>query len=190
MSEQSDRDPISGMFREITWEIGESELQKSVMAVETFEALRDGQTNVREIRAKIRQKRKLKFTPSTGKWTDNPSDRLVNEHAWVLSLMNQVGMIEKVDQRTHQNAFCPARSKSYRKSLTSFGATNRLSGSPGPTKRLRNGDERRAIAKDCFSAALKSRQNAERSHARKIAVVSDERRGVDSQRARGLDSVG
>jgi hypothetical protein len=37
---------------------------------------------------------------------------------------------------------------------------------------------------------LNSRQNAQRSHARKIPVVSDERRGVDSQRARGLDSVG
>jgi hypothetical protein len=105
MSEQSERaSPTPGIFREITWEIGECELQKSVMAVETFEALRDGQTNVRGIRAKICQKRKLKFNPSTGNWTDNPSDRFVNEHAWVLSMMNQVGMIEKVDQRTHQTA--------------------------------------------------------------------------------------
>ena len=137
MSEQSDRaPPTPGIFREITWEIGESELQKSVMAVETFEALRDGQTNVRGIRAKICQKRKLKFNPSTGKWTDNPSDRFVNEHAWVLSMMNQVGMIEKVDQRTHQTALLPgADQKSYRKSLTSFGAMNRLSGSPGLTKK-------------------------------------------------------
>ena len=41
-----------------------------------------------------------------------------------------------------------------------------------------------------LTRATDSGQNAERSHARKIAVVSDERRGVDSQRARGLDSVG
>jgi hypothetical protein len=53
MSEQSDRAlPTRGIVREITWEIGESELQKSAMAVETFEALRDGQTNVRGIRAR------------------------------------------------------------------------------------------------------------------------------------------
>jgi hypothetical protein len=105
-----DLTPIPESFREISWEIGESELQKSVMALETFEALRDGQTNVRGIRAKICQKRKLKFNPSnpsTGKWTENPSDRFVNEHAWVLSMMNQFGMIEKVDQRTHQTALLP-----------------------------------------------------------------------------------
>jgi hypothetical protein len=65
-----------------------------MMAVETFEALRGGQTNVRAICAKICQKRKLKFNLSnysTGKWADKPSDRFVNEHAWVLSMMNQFG---------------------------------------------------------------------------------------------------
>ena len=56
MSEQSDRaPPTPGILREITWEIGESELQKSVMAVETFEALRAGQTNVRGIREDLRE---------------------------------------------------------------------------------------------------------------------------------------
>ena len=66
MSEQSDANlpSIFESFQEITWEIGESELQKSVMAAETFEALRGGQPNVRAIRAKICQKRKLKFNPS------------------------------------------------------------------------------------------------------------------------------
>jgi hypothetical protein len=109
MSQNSASDLTEG-FREISWEIGEAELQKSVMAGETFEALRDGQTNVRAIRAKICQKRKLKFFPSkssTGKWTETPSDRFVNEHAWVLSMMNQFGMIEKVNQRTHQTALLP-----------------------------------------------------------------------------------
>lgn len=103
----SDLASVSNGFREITWEIGEAELQKSVMAVETFETLRNGEVNVRAIRAKICQKRKLKFNPSsasTGNWAENPSDRFVNEHAWVLSMMNQFDMIEKVDQRTHQTA--------------------------------------------------------------------------------------
>jgi hypothetical protein len=50
-------------FGEITWEIGESKLQILVMAVETFGTLPDGQTNVRGIRAKICQRRKLMFNP-------------------------------------------------------------------------------------------------------------------------------
>jgi hypothetical protein len=97
-------------FREITRQIGEAELQKSVMAAETFEALRNGQTNVRGIRAKICQTRKLKFNPSnpsTGKWAENPSDRFVNEHTWVLSMMNQIWNDRKVDQRTHETALLP-----------------------------------------------------------------------------------
>jgi hypothetical protein len=100
--------------------------------LETFEALRDSQTNVRGIRAKICQKRKLKFSPSDpsiGKWAENPSDRFVNEHAWVLSMMNQFGMIEKSINVRIKPLFCPAETYSCRRSSTSFGATNRLSGS-------------------------------------------------------------
>jgi hypothetical protein len=41
-------------FRWITWEIGKAELQKSVMAVETFGTLKSGEANVRRIRDKIR----------------------------------------------------------------------------------------------------------------------------------------
>ena len=36
----------------------------------------------------------------------------------------------------------------------------------------------------------RSGQNAQRSHARKVAVASEERRSIDRQRARGLDCVG
>ena len=52
MSEQSDPSltAIPENFREITWEIGEAELQKSVMAKETFEALRNGQTSQKDPR--------------------------------------------------------------------------------------------------------------------------------------------
>jgi len=100
--------PIPADFREITWEIGETELQKSVMAVETFELLQAGETNVGAIRAKICQKRRLKFYPSTGKWTDNLSDRFVNEHAWVLAKMNKpFGIIPPVNNRTRQTSLLP-----------------------------------------------------------------------------------
>jgi hypothetical protein len=91
-------------FRRITWENGTAELQKSVMTVETFEALRAGQTNVRGIRAKICQKRKMSVKPSTGRWTETASDRFVNEHAWVLEKMAESGMIRKVNQRTHETS--------------------------------------------------------------------------------------
>jgi hypothetical protein len=84
----------------ITWEIGTDELQRSVMAIETFEALQVGVTNVEGIRSVIRQRRKLLVSLSTGEWTKTPSDRFVNEHAWVLSEMNQFGMIAAVNQRT------------------------------------------------------------------------------------------
>jgi len=37
----------------------------------------------------IRLKRKLLVRDPKGEWTDNPSERFVNEHAWVLAMMNQ-----------------------------------------------------------------------------------------------------
>ena len=94
-------------WRLITWEIGTEELQKSVMAVETFEALRGGEMKVEEIRLKIRKKRKLWVKHSGGKWTETASDRFVNEHAWVLAIMNQFGMTTKVDRRTKETSLLP-----------------------------------------------------------------------------------
>jgi hypothetical protein len=134
----SDLISLPNGFQEITWEIGESELQKSIMAVETFEALRDGQTNVRGIRAKICLKRKLRFNPSnssTGRWAENPSDRFVNEHAWVLSMMNQFGMIEKVDQRTHQTALLPGAGEKLQTVVDFFRANEPFEWKPGPYKK-------------------------------------------------------
>jgi hypothetical protein len=66
MGELSDFTLLPEGLRRITWEIGTTEPQKSVMAVETFEALRVGQTNVRGIRGKMCQRRKLSVKPSTG----------------------------------------------------------------------------------------------------------------------------
>jgi hypothetical protein len=94
-------------FREITWAIGEAELQKSVMAVETFEALRAGKTNVVAIRTLICRKRKLIVHPSTGRWTERPSDRFLNEHAWVLAIMNKFGVTPHVNSRTRETSLLP-----------------------------------------------------------------------------------
>ena len=75
--------------RWITWEIGTAELQRSVMAGETFDDLLAGETHVEQLRNNIRRRRKLIVRESTGQWSTDPSERFVNEHAWVLSLMNQ-----------------------------------------------------------------------------------------------------
>lgn len=102
-----DLSPVPAGFRWITWEIGTDDLQKSVMSVETFEALQAGVTHVEKIRSAIRQRRKLLVSVSTGAWTKTPSDRFVNEHAWVLSMMNQFGMIPAVNQRTKETFLLP-----------------------------------------------------------------------------------
>ena len=65
-------------------EIGECELQKSVTAVETFEALTAGENNVERIRNRIRSKRKLIVSQSNGEWTKTASKRFINKHGSVL----------------------------------------------------------------------------------------------------------
>jgi hypothetical protein len=119
MIDDQDEDLPNGL-RWITWEIGQSELQKSVMAVETFEYLRSGITNVDAIRAKICQKRKLATKRSTGDWIKTPSDRFVNEHAWVLAMMNQYEMIEDVNRRTRTTALKPGASKELLSAVVDF----------------------------------------------------------------------
>jgi hypothetical protein len=107
MTEQrlSDPAPIPEGFR-VTWEIGKAELQKSVMAVETFEALRDGTTNVDAIRTLIRRKRKLIVHPSSGRCTETPSNRFINEHAWALAIMSDT---ERQEQKNLCDMGCFAR---------------------------------------------------------------------------------
>lgn len=130
-----DLSPIYKGFRYITWEIGEAELQKSVMAVETFELLRAGTTNVRTIRSKICQKRRLRFYPSKGRWTEKPSDRFVNEHAWVLSMMVQFGMIEEVDQNTHETSLLPGAEERLAAVVEFFKSNEPFEWKPGPYKK-------------------------------------------------------
>ena len=69
--------------------------------------MRVGETNVERNRNKIRDKRKLWVSQSTGRWTEKPSDRFVNEHAWVLAKMNIFGMIPHVDRRTKATSLLP-----------------------------------------------------------------------------------
>ena len=128
--------PIPADFREITWEIGEAELQKSAMAVETFELLRSGETNVERIRNAIRSKRKLYMKKSTGKWTETPSDRFVNEHAWVLARMNKpFGMIPPVNHRSRQTSLWPGADKKLSAVVEFFKRNEPFKWEPGPYKK-------------------------------------------------------
>jgi len=131
----ADLTPIPEDFREITWEIGKAELQKSVMAVETYEALRAGVTNVERIRNKIRLKRKLKLCTSTGEWTKTPSDRFVNEHAWVLAIMNKKGMTPKVDSRTKITSLLPGAEDRLSDVVEFFKQNEPFEWKPGPYKK-------------------------------------------------------
>jgi hypothetical protein len=83
-------DGITEGWRRITWEIGTAELQRSMMATETFELLREeGPMSAPAMRDIIRRRRKLIIsTVITGNWKRSPSERFINEHAWVLSKMD------------------------------------------------------------------------------------------------------
>ena len=94
-------------LREITWEIGTAERQWSVMLIETYHDLLCGVTNVEHIRNGIRIRRKLFLRITTGLWASDASNRFVNEHAWVLSLMNEWNMTNPVNRRTKTTSLKP-----------------------------------------------------------------------------------
>jgi hypothetical protein len=134
MSEEYNPDltPPPAGSRWITWEIGQAELQKSAMAIETFEALRAGETNVERIRNKIREKRKLLVSASTGEWTKTASDRFVNEHAWVLARMSRLEMIPRVSQRTKSTSLLPGADQKLQEVVDFFRSNEPFEWKPGP----------------------------------------------------------
>jgi hypothetical protein len=105
------------------------------MAVETFEALQAGETNVERIRNRIRFKRKLCVNPSTGKWTKTPGDRFVNEHAWVLEKMNKFGMITRVDSRSRDTSLLPRADERLSELVEFFQGNEPFEWKPGPFKK-------------------------------------------------------
>jgi hypothetical protein len=95
--------PIEG-WRQISWEIGTAEFQRSTLASETFALLHDfEQLSASKIRDVIRRRRKLIISKViTGLWSRTPSERFVNEHAWVLSKMvNPYQIAECVNEAEH-----------------------------------------------------------------------------------------
>jgi hypothetical protein len=67
----------------------------------TLDLLRRGITNSDRMRDQIRRKLKLIVSKATGKWNRTPSDKFVNEHAWVLEDLVVRGFIEKTGEKEY-----------------------------------------------------------------------------------------
>ena len=70
----------------------------------TFSMMTQGITNSDEMRNKIRRDRKLILKRATGNWNATPSDKFVNEHAWVLESLVVNGTIEKITEKEYRLA--------------------------------------------------------------------------------------
>ena len=68
----------------------------------TIDLLRRGITNSDRMRDEIRMKRKLILKKVTGNWNDTPSDKFVNEHAWVLESLVVKNVIEKIQEKEYR----------------------------------------------------------------------------------------
>jgi hypothetical protein len=68
----------------------------------TIETLRRGVTNSDRMRDKIRQDRRLIRQKPKGHWNDNPSEKFVNEHAWILEELVVSGVIERVTEKEYR----------------------------------------------------------------------------------------
>lgn len=68
----------------------------------TLLSLRRGISNSDRIRDEIRMERKLILKRATGKWNQTPSDKFVNEHAWVLEDLVMRNVIERVSEKEYR----------------------------------------------------------------------------------------
>ncbi len=66
------------------------------LAQHILEQLKTGQQTSRHIRDAWRRPRKLKFKQVTGNWNETPTDKFVNEHAWMLVELQERGLIHNL----------------------------------------------------------------------------------------------
>lgn len=67
----------------------------------TLNLLRRGVTNSDRRRDTIRRERKLILKKATGRWNDTPSDKFVNEHAWVLEDLVVRKIIDRIAEKEY-----------------------------------------------------------------------------------------
>jgi hypothetical protein len=68
----------------------------------TLNLLRQGITNSDRMRDQIRRELKLILSKATGNWNKTPSDKFVNEHAWVLEDLVVRKVIEKTAEKEYR----------------------------------------------------------------------------------------
>jgi hypothetical protein len=68
----------------------------------TLTLLRQGITNSDRMRDDIRQQRKLILKRATGNWNSTPSDKFINEHAWVLEDLVVRKIIENTAEKEYR----------------------------------------------------------------------------------------
>jgi hypothetical protein len=73
----------------------------------TIAMMRQGLTNSDWMRDKIRQDRKLIIQKPKGNWNENPSEKFVNEHAWVLKDLVERHVIETLSEKEYRLAIDP-----------------------------------------------------------------------------------
>ncbi len=68
----------------------------------TLDLMRHGIVNSDRMRDAIRRERRLILSKATGNWNDTPSDKFVNEHAWVLEDLVVKKVIEKLGKKEYR----------------------------------------------------------------------------------------
>jgi hypothetical protein len=75
----------------------------------TIAMMRQGITNSDRMRDKIRQDRKLIIQKPKGHWNESPSEKFVNEHAWVLKDLVERYVIETLSDKEYRLSMGPQR---------------------------------------------------------------------------------
>jgi hypothetical protein len=68
----------------------------------TLDLMRQGIIDSDRMRDAIRRERRLILNKATGNWNDTPSDKFVNEHAWVLEDLVVKKVIEKLGKKEYR----------------------------------------------------------------------------------------
>jgi hypothetical protein len=68
----------------------------------TLNLLRAGITNSDHMRQEISRKKKLIRRKATGRWNGTPSDKFINEHAWVLEDLVVRHVIETITDKEYR----------------------------------------------------------------------------------------
>jgi len=67
----------------------------------TIAMMRQGITNSDQMRDQIRRDRKLILQRPKGQWNDNPREKFVNKHAWVLEDLMVRRVVEKLSDKEY-----------------------------------------------------------------------------------------